>query len=376
MSELSELNSSIEFWVVGIMITVVSVAGILGNIICILMFQYQTLNMTQTFASLLKWLAVIDSLFLVFCLMVFSLPVISQHYKIWIFPYVLPSLLPCTSIALTGSLYCVIALSFERYFSISNSGQQNKGSFFGYILPVIVFSTCFNFPKFFEFSTNFSFSDKKQYYVPFVKATVFRDSPDYSFYVLGSSFIFLGVVPFSLLLILNCISAGRLRTSFYSTHKPEVSMSLLLYGIVIVQLVSHIPRTALNIYEIYSTFTSSPISLSYSWLVDLSHLLLAVSSASNVLIYTVQDLRFRSLLLEQLNNSLRLYKHSSKGQFEPVDECDRTVEAGKTLNSDETLQHEFTDIPRTQVFVTSATCEYLSCDTKLMTGANECDRIS
>merc|ERR1719483_1238673 len=116
--------------------------------------------------------------------------------------------------------------------------------------------------------------------------------------------------------------------------------------------------------------------LSYSWLVDLSHLLLAVSSASNVLIYTVQDLRFRSLLLEQLNNSLRHYKHSSKGQFEPVDECDRIVEAGKTLNSDETLQHEFTDIPRTQVFDTSATCEYLSCDTKLMTGANECDRIS
>ena len=62
---MSELNSSIEFWVVGIMITVVSVAGILGNIICILMFQYKTLNMTQTFASLLKWLAVIDSLFLV-----------------------------------------------------------------------------------------------------------------------------------------------------------------------------------------------------------------------------------------------------------------------------------------------------------------------
>ena len=59
------MSDSLEFWVVGVMITVVSVAGIIGNIICILMFQYKKLNMNQTFASLLKWLAVIDSAFLV-----------------------------------------------------------------------------------------------------------------------------------------------------------------------------------------------------------------------------------------------------------------------------------------------------------------------
>ena len=65
MSELSDVNITFEFWIVGVMITVVSVVGILGNIICILMFQYKRLNMNQTFASLLKWLAVIDSIFLV-----------------------------------------------------------------------------------------------------------------------------------------------------------------------------------------------------------------------------------------------------------------------------------------------------------------------
>ena len=65
MSKLSDVNTTFEFWIVGVMITVVSVVGILGNIICILMFQYKRLNMNQTFASLLKWLAVIDSFFLV-----------------------------------------------------------------------------------------------------------------------------------------------------------------------------------------------------------------------------------------------------------------------------------------------------------------------
>ena len=131
MSEESEINSSFEFWIVGVMITVVSMVGIIGNIICILMFQYKRLNINRTFASLLKWLAVIDSIFLVnikwilsfiptpphplqpskpkpfslilqvMCFSVFSLPVLSQYYKIWIFPYILPSLLPPTSISLT-----------------------------------------------------------------------------------------------------------------------------------------------------------------------------------------------------------------------------------------------------------------------------------
>ena len=65
MSDNSEVSASFEFWIVGVMITLVTMVGILGNMICILMFQYKQLNMNQTFASLLKWLAAIDSVFLV-----------------------------------------------------------------------------------------------------------------------------------------------------------------------------------------------------------------------------------------------------------------------------------------------------------------------
>ena len=120
MSDNSEVSASFEFCIVGVMITMVSMVGIFGNIICILMFQYKQLNMNQTFASLLKWLAAIDSVFLVsiavfilliadrylqvMCFFVFSLPVLSPHYKIWIFPHILPTVLPLTSISLTGNI--------------------------------------------------------------------------------------------------------------------------------------------------------------------------------------------------------------------------------------------------------------------------------
>ena len=62
---MSELSFNIEFWIVGVAISMVSVVGLMGNILCILMFKYKRLNINKTFASLLSWLAVIDSYFLV-----------------------------------------------------------------------------------------------------------------------------------------------------------------------------------------------------------------------------------------------------------------------------------------------------------------------
>ena len=65
MSDNSEVLADCEFWIVGVLISLVSMVGICRNMICIMMFQYKKLSMNQTFASLLKWLAAIDSVFLV-----------------------------------------------------------------------------------------------------------------------------------------------------------------------------------------------------------------------------------------------------------------------------------------------------------------------
>ena len=62
---VNAMSDSFEFWLVGVLCPMVTMLGIIGNIICIIIFKYKKLNMNQTFASLLKWLAVIDSFFLV-----------------------------------------------------------------------------------------------------------------------------------------------------------------------------------------------------------------------------------------------------------------------------------------------------------------------
>ena len=62
---MSDMNTSLEFWIVGVLMSAVAMIGFIGNIICVLMFKYKRLNMNQTFTSLLTWVAVIDSIFLV-----------------------------------------------------------------------------------------------------------------------------------------------------------------------------------------------------------------------------------------------------------------------------------------------------------------------
>ena len=76
----------------------------------------------------------------------FSLPSLSPLYKERIFPLILPSLLPLTSVTLSGSVYCVIALALERYLHLSRPHVSNKvwrirylfvPGYYGYFITLI-----------------------------------------------------------------------------------------------------------------------------------------------------------------------------------------------------------------------------------------------
>jgi len=322
---MSDLDTLLEYYLCGWGILCCTIFGLLGNISTILILKYRNIKMNQTFTNLLLWLAAIDSTFLIFVTFSFSLPSLSPSYKALVFPLILPSLLPLTSVSMSASVYCVIALAVERYLHIARHQASNKGSFFGYILPVMAFSLLYNAPKFFEFTTVYT-TDKNREVVPSVRPTDFRKNVEYSFYVLGSNFIFMGVLPISLLCCLTILHSVRVRKYFSSGERRYESMAVLLYSIVIVQLVCHAPRTGLNIYEMYQAMTGGSLSLTYPWIVDLSHLLLTISSASNVIIFTVQDIRFRSLLMADLKKVLFLYR-----QRDNSNQGDKNMLEGESL---------------------------------------------
>ena len=69
----------------------------------------------------------------------------------------------CTSAAPTGATRCLPTfeslppllsfLKLKYLLTLHVNHQLDQGAFIGYILPVLVFSTCYNFPKFLEFTT-------------------------------------------------------------------------------------------------------------------------------------------------------------------------------------------------------------------------------
>ena len=106
-SDQDELNILLEYYLSGVSILIVSVVGLSGNIVSGLVFKCRHRDTNQTFTDLLVWLAVIDSVFLVLVLLLFSLPQLSSYYSDWILPHLVPTVLPCTSVAMTGQYGCV-----------------------------------------------------------------------------------------------------------------------------------------------------------------------------------------------------------------------------------------------------------------------------
>jgi len=303
----ADLDLQLEFYINGVAILVVASLGICGNILSLLLFTFRRLRMNPTFTGLLIWLAILDSLFLVCVVAIFSLPTLSASYKTWVLPLLLPSLLPVTSIMLTASVYTVVCLSLERLLHLCRPHWSNKGAFIGYILPVLVFSTCYNFPKFLEFTTIHHPNRP-----PIARATDFRKNSDYSLYVLSINCLMMGVVPFTLLIGMNISILRHFTSSLSSQERRETAMRALLFSIVGVQLVCHAPRTGLNIFEMSKAFSSSRISLDEPWVIDVSHLLLVVSASCNVVIFIAQDVRFRNLLVVDLKRLLQLYQGNSE----------------------------------------------------------------
>ena len=125
-SGTSDLDEFLEYSLSGVGILLVSVLGLCGNIVSAFVLKTRHRDTNQTFTDLLVWLAVIDSVFLVLVTMMFSLPLVSPSYHDWVFPPMVPIVLPCTSVAMTASLYTVLALAVERFLTVSASSQRNK----------------------------------------------------------------------------------------------------------------------------------------------------------------------------------------------------------------------------------------------------------
>ena len=92
----------VKYYMSGVSILLVSIVGVSGNIVSGLVLKTRHRDLTQTLRDLLVFLAGVNTVFLVLVVMVFSLPQFSSSYRNYVLPYIVPTALPCASVAMTG----------------------------------------------------------------------------------------------------------------------------------------------------------------------------------------------------------------------------------------------------------------------------------
>jgi len=317
--EQEELVDWTTFCIEGVLLPVLAIFGILGNILCVWAFNKKDVELKPSFANLLKCLSVFDTVFLTCILLQYSLPSLSDAYLTWLLPHITPYILPVIHITLTGSVYTVVAVAIERFLTVCFPFKQcHMCNGLGYILPIIAFSILYNTTKFFEIET--IYLEHTDYQLdsngtnistvviyPWLNATDLRQDPAYAKYVVFIlNFVVMGLVPVLMLAVLNFFiyrsisRATATHNNISSAHRRDGTMARLLMAIVVVFLCCHSTKIIVNFYEAVQMVQYGRLEEHPAWvmiLVKVNHVLLTINSATNIVIYSYKDFKFRTVIV-------------------------------------------------------------------------------
>lgn len=227
----SDREELITFVVEGVILTIVSLVGLVGNFMSIFVL-IQVKNVQKAFSNLLLGLACFDALFLWVAILAFGLPNLSNWYKETVFLPIMAITFGLLHTFRVGSVFVTLSVNFERFYAIVFPLKH-----FGckrYLLPAsILLTVVYNIPKFFEMELH----RDNETNVSSIQTTELRRNPLYmSLYVFWSKFIFIEIIPYIIIMICNTFiiykitKSARFRNSFKHKDTPETSILLTNRG--------------------------------------------------------------------------------------------------------------------------------------------------
>ena len=142
------------YYIEGVGIFCVGLIGIIINLLATRLLL--RIKHRHTFHNLLLTLTIYDLMQIVFSIVCFALPQLSLSFRHNVFIYVIPFMIPLAQITLSGSSFTTVTLTIERYISLCAPYLRYTHGIKSvhYIIPVLVFSTFYNSPRFFEWRTH------------------------------------------------------------------------------------------------------------------------------------------------------------------------------------------------------------------------------
>ena len=142
------------YYFLGVFIALLGVCGIFGNTAAVILFrrkrQYQS-----NFYALMICLALFDMFYIILAIIIFSLPKFSKSFEDGAWQVITPWAIPLIQINLTGSIYCTMAITLERYLAVCKPFYRitREWSSRIFIIPILLISIIYNLPQFFEIQT-------------------------------------------------------------------------------------------------------------------------------------------------------------------------------------------------------------------------------
>ncbi|XP_040563468.1 FMRFamide receptor [Lepeophtheirus salmonis] len=238
------LINQVKFWVEGVSLSLVAIIGAIGNILSIIVLSHPDLR--NSFNLLLIGLSIFDSIY-VFVSFLEALRKsfgIVSNVHLQLYPHFI---YPSQMISLTGSVFLIISISFERYISVHHPLDYNQAMndcsatyrrLWKFLIPAIIFSFMFNLPKFFEtrvISIPGNSTTLK------IGVTKMRLSPAYSTYITLSEFFVLGVIPVLLLVYFNGKIYRDIKEREQRLRRPERNAKVVSHSCFGKQGPSHSP---------------------------------------------------------------------------------------------------------------------------------------
>ncbi|XP_068081537.1 FMRFamide receptor [Anabrus simplex] len=313
-----------EFVTNGVLLNVIGIFGILGNIISMIILSRP--QMKSSINYLLIWLARCDTVLIITSILLFGLPAIYTYtgamftYFFKVYPHLVPAVFPVALIAQTVSVYLTLTVTLERFVAVCHPLQARSLCTYGrarlYVVLIIVFSTLYNLPRFWEVRRELEYSEEYNTTVYIVVPTELRNNHTYiSVYIHWLYLVFLYFLPFSCLAVLNTAiyrqvrKANKERQRLSRLQKKEIGLATMLFCVVIVFFLCNILALVNNVVEAF-------YCISIDQLVKTSNLLITINSSVNFIIYVIFGEKFKRLFLK-LFCSHKLWQAVAGGRESP-----------------------------------------------------------
>lgn len=319
----------VKFIFSNVLLSTIGCLGIVGN--CCLIWLFMRANVRLNFHRLMIVLAIYDTILVVLCMIVFVMPELVESYKSEGFHYhIAPNAIAVIQISLTGSIYCTVGISIERYLTVCHPFylSRKKWSSKRYIVPIVLFSLLYNTTRFFEYRMEYQdFAEKLsngsileqnnsqliQNYGYEVKETLLRQNKYYyTIYTIGCNFVFNGLIPFSIIISLNSLLYRRLKQiwkenprgkTFSCVHPGarkistrrrlrlnELELAKVSLIVIIIFVICNSIRWIPNIYELLQRLKLDE-EKSIEWpewvnsMIQVNHFLIVFNSSVNFYVY-------------------------------------------------------------------------------------------